>query len=566
MLARLFVLLLCGFTFPLIAATFTVTNGGDSGAGTLRQAILDANATPGRDQIVLATDVMVDSSLPAITDPIDISGARMPSGRYRIGSAFIDGITRLRFAAGSATSTVDSIWFTGYVNAISIQTTGVTVTNSIVDESTIVVIGSDNVIGGTGASDGNSIDFFTVFGDRTLILGNDISNFMMLSAADARVGSAAAGNTIHGGISIQQSPGVIVEGNTITGTVYVLQTVPGTGPTILGNGITASGDAIRFTNTPSGAVRDNTINAARGVIVLSSSTSIEITGNSIIATGLAIDLGEDGATPNDPAPDADTGANALQNFPVLTSAVLTPGSLTVSGTLTSAPLTPYQIELFSNDAANPDARTRVDSFTATTDATGNLTFTRTITTPLPVAGEVITATATNRGLIAIPGSSPNSTSEVSEPIALALPGGLGFESATYTVDEDDGTVTITVTRTGGDEGTVTVNYATTDGSATAPADYTETSGTLTFGPGVTEQTFTVPILQDMVPEANESFTITLSGPTGGATLVNATTTVNITGSAIGAAAIPTASEWGLIALTMALALFAASALRQTASL
>ena len=56
-------------------------------------------------------------------------------------------------------------------------------------------------------------------------------------------------------------------------------------------------------------------------------------------------------------------------------------------------------------------------------------------------------------------------------------------------------------------GTVTVNYATSNDSATAPADYTATSGTLTFTPGQTSKTFIdVPVVGDLLDEANERST------------------------------------------------------------
>lgn len=61
--------------------------------------------------------------------------------------------------------------------------------------------------------------------------------------------------------------------------------------------------------------------------------------------------------------------------------------------------------------------------------------------------------------------------------------------------------------------TVAVNYATADGTATQPADYTSTSGTLTFTPGQTTRTVTVPVIGDTVPEANETFFVNLSGAT-----------------------------------------------------
>jgi hypothetical protein len=57
---------------------------------------------------------------------------------------------------------------------------------------------------------------------------------------------------------------------------------------------------------------------------------------------------------------------------------------------------------------------------------------------------------------------------------------------------------------------VTVDYATADGSATAPSDYVPTSGALTFPAGVTKRTIAVPVNGDLVAEADETFTVTLS--------------------------------------------------------
>src|SRR5205823_127920 len=58
---------------------------------------------------------------------------------------------------------------------------------------------------------------------------------------------------------------------------------------------------------------------------------------------------------------------------------------------------------------------------------------------------------------------------------------------------------------------VTVNFTTSNSSAVAPGDYTATSGTLTFVPGTTVQTITVPVVGDAAVEGNESFTVILSG-------------------------------------------------------
>ncbi|HUR18575.1 MAG TPA: Calx-beta domain-containing protein [Acidimicrobiales bacterium] len=62
-------------------------------------------------------------------------------------------------------------------------------------------------------------------------------------------------------------------------------------------------------------------------------------------------------------------------------------------------------------------------------------------------------------------------------------------------------------------GTVTVAYATANGTATAGSDYTAASGTLTFTAGQTEQTVSVPVLGDTADELDETFTVNLSNPT-----------------------------------------------------
>ena len=98
------------------------------------------------------------------------------------------------------------------------------------------------------------------------------------------------------------------------------------------------------------------------------------------------------------------------------------------------------------------------------------------------------------------------------------PGSLQFSSATYSIAENGGNAIITVTRTNGNEGTVTVNYATSDGTSSAGSDYTATSGTLTFANSITSQTFSIPILGDLLTEGNEGVNLALSNPTGGATL------------------------------------------------
>jgi hypothetical protein len=84
------------------------------------------------------------------------------------------------------------------------------------------------------------------------------------------------------------------------------------------------------------------------------------------------------------------------------------------------------------------------------------------------------------------------------------------------VAEGDGgtaNAVFTITRTGATVRPVTVDYATSDGSAKAGSDYTATSGTLAFALNEASGTITVPILGDALAEPDETFTVTLANPT-----------------------------------------------------
>ena len=71
-----------------------------------------------------------------------------------------------------------------------------------------------------------------------------------------------------------------------------------------------------------------------------------------------------------------------------------------------------------------------------------------------------------------------------------------------------------VTLTPASAGTVTVNYATANGTALAGSDYTAASGVLTFAPGQTSKTVSVNVTGDAVSEPNETFVVNLSAPSG----------------------------------------------------
>jgi hypothetical protein len=80
----------------------------------------------------------------------------------------------------------------------------------------------------------------------------------------------------------------------------------------------------------------------------------------------------------------------------------------------------------------------------------------------------------------------------------------------YNVVEADTNVAVTVTRTGGCAGTVQVNYATSDVTATAGADYDNASGVLQFPEGVTSQTFNVHIRDDILAETPNPETLNIT--------------------------------------------------------
>ncbi len=81
------------------------------------------------------------------------------------------------------------------------------------------------------------------------------------------------------------------------------------------------------------------------------------------------------------------------------------------------------------------------------------------------------------------------------------------------VDESAGVVSFVVTLDRPSAGTVTASYTTANGTAGA-ADFTATSGTVAFAPGETAKTITVPITNDALAEADETFDLVLSSPTG----------------------------------------------------
>lgn len=95
-----------------------------------------------------------------------------------------------------------------------------------------------------------------------------------------------------------------------------------------------------------------------------------------------------------------------------------------------------------------------------------------------------------------------------------------------TVSETAGSVLFTLTLSAASAQTVSVNYATVNGTAVAGSDYTSTSGVLTFQPGQTVGSVYVTILNDTVAETPETFTVSLSNPVNATVSAGGQGTIN----------------------------------------
>ena len=295
-------------------------------------------------------------------------------------------------------------------------------------------------INGSGAT-GNLVQGNYIGTDPTgtAALGNGNAGVLVGNvgnAANNTIGGTTAGarNVISGnfeGVTIVDD-GLGAGGNVVQGN-YIGTDVTGTSAigNVVGVLLLASGNTIGGTSTGAG----NTIAFSTNLgVKMDRGTGNAILSNSIFSNGdLGIDLGADGLTAND-AGDGDTGANNLQNFPVLTSAFK--GSTTIEGTLNSTPSATFTLEFFSNSACDPfghgEGESLLGSTVVTTDGGGDASFMVPFPTDLPT-GTVITATATDPS---------NNTSEFSQCATVAdftiavAPASVTVvrgEAATYTV-------------------------------------------------------------------------------------------------------------------------------------
>ncbi len=250
----------------MMLATFLVSTAADSGAGSLRQAILNSNAAPGSNTIDFnigtgAQTISLLSALPNITVPVKIDGTTQP-GYTTAPLIDLDGTNAgstangLDLAAGSGGSTIRGLVINNFNDAgISITTTDNIVLSSYIGTNAagsasgatamqegILVSGASNTIGGTASGAGNLISGKTTYGiaittsdnlvednrigtdiTGTVALGSGSTGVILSGGGSNTIGgtAAAAGNLISGNssygveIGFSGATGNVVEGNLI---------------------------------------------------------------------------------------------------------------------------------------------------------------------------------------------------------------------------------------------------------------------------------------------------------------------------------------------------------------
>ena len=269
--------------------------------------------------------------------------------------------------------------------------------------------GAGNVISG---NPGGGIGIFSA--TDTAVLGNLVG-----LAVDGRtaVGNTDVGIAVGGGSGTLIGGGGLGAANRISGNggAGIFLTSPGAGTAIRGNLIGLQVDGVNPLGNVGAGIRVGSasgltiggggpgeanliaFNTGGGVVVVSGTGSAILANRIFSNGGLGIDLGADNVTESDPG-DGDTGANNLQNFPVLGAITSDGTSTTLTGTLASTPNTSYAVQFFANAFSDPtghgEGQVYIGQTGVTTDGAGNVAFSTTL--PLILGpSQVVTATATD---------------------------------------------------------------------------------------------------------------------------------------------------------------------------
>ena len=454
-------LLFWAITAPLAAATFTVTNTNDSGAGSLRQAILDANANAGLDTIAFnipgagVHTITPATPLDTITDPVTIDGYTQPGSSVNtdpfatnallmieldgsvaggggarglnfslVGNSVVQGLTINRWASGIHTTSLAAVMIRG--NFVGTDSTGTSALGNTVEGIKVESTGGD-VVGGPTPADRNLISGNGQSGIASAepgiliqgnLIGTDATGTLAIPNPTGVLASGPSSNTVIGNVISGNGTGLVGWNSVIHGN-KIGTTADGTGP--LGNsgngfdqGISGA-TGIMFGGTGTGEGNEIAFNGGTGVL-LNQAVNNTIRGNSFHDNGgLGIDLNGDGQPNfNDPG-DADGGANQLQNFPIIQS-VTTGATTHIVGKLDSTPSMTFDLDFYANASCSHfpkdflEGETYLGSTPVTTDGSGNAS----IDVTLPVAttaGTRISATATDPA---------GNTSEFSQRILFSI--------------------------------------------------------------------------------------------------------------------------------------------------
>jgi uncharacterized repeat protein (TIGR01451 family) len=285
-------------------------------------------------------------------------------------------------------------------------------------------------IGGPNSGDANVIAANGALGNKSSTTGG-------ITLGNFGNGISADNNLIQGNLIGTAKDGVSPLGNVGGGIIVGLDA----------SNNQVEGNTIAYNNTSASPV-------GGGIAFeysVDSSTGDRIDGNSIFAnTGLGIDLGDDGVTPNTPGGPHD-GPNDFQNFPVITSVSSDGGLTSILGTLNAAPGTSFTIQFFSNSTADPSAygqgKTPFGEISdVTTNSKGNVSFSASINLPLGL-GQFITATATDPA-----GNTSEFSQDFQSPAASPL-------IVTTTADSGLGSLRAAITYANANPGSDTITFA-----------------------------------------------------------------------------------------------------------
>lgn len=237
-----------------------------------------------------------------------------------------------------------------------------------------VIVASSAAINLGGAATGTTIQGNSIGTDvtSTIALGGNVGIATNNGPSDALIGgtTTGAGNILSGvstALYLVDGPtGFVIQGNRFgtdrSGTVPV----PNRSSAILLHTTGIGGSIIG--GTEPGAANTIAYNCGHGIAFSFGPNHWPILGNSI-HSNRALGISFSGSpTQNDPG-DGDTGANDLQNYPVITSAVVSGGTTTISGTLNSLPTTTFRLEFFASEFCDATGFGEGQLFIGTTDVT-----------------------------------------------------------------------------------------------------------------------------------------------------------------------------------------------------